>query len=219
MVRAILDGRKGQTRRIVKGQPFIDGDYPCRNFSDDGFMVGRMRASENAWRDLKCPYGSAGDRLWVRETSAVYAAAYSECGIVYRADHATGDLSKGDGGYNFHRFSDDPEQAAKDRKWAYKHSGNEKWIPSIYMPRFASRITLEITGVCVERLQEITEEDAIAEGCDPWPFNDQQTLTSGELGAASPYRGGYAVLWDEINDERATWKSNPFVWCIAFKRV
>lgn len=215
MIQAILAGRKTQTRRIIKVQPSIttDTDASWRDSKCD-----LWRNSKQYARDC-CPYGSIGDRLWVRETSAVYSAAYSECGIVYRADHATGDLSKGDGGYNFHQFSDDPEQAAKDRKWAEKHGGNEKWIPSIYMPRFASRINLEITGVRVERLQEITEADAKAEGCEPWPFDKNQPMTSGELGSSWPYRGGYAVLWDEINDERATWKSNPYVWVVEFKKV
>ena len=92
------------------------------------------------------------------------------------------------------------------------------WKPSIFMPRKYSRITLEATeDARLERLQDITEEDAIAEGVEPWPHNPLQPMTSGEMGAESPYRGGYACLWDDINDEVATWKSNPKVVRLAFK--
>lgn len=215
MVNATLQNRKTKTRRTrglkkinespnlwhyigaSKDNPLIhqfSGPGPCRGITA-----------------VKCPYGSIGDRLWVRETSAVYSAAHSECGIVYRADHATGDLSKGDGGYNFHQFSDDPEQAVKDRKWAEKHGGNEKWIPSIYMPRFASRITLEITGVHVERLQEITEVDAKAEGIEmPDDIPEPPEWWS--------YVKEYGYLWNRINGE-GSWDKNEFVFVVEFRRV
>ncbi len=214
MIRAILAGRKSQTRRIAKG--ITEETCYVGLEGHDGFVPVRDDGKETP---ILCPYGSVGDRLWVRETSAVYAAVYSECGIVYRADHATGDLSKGDGGYNFHQFSDDPEQADKDRKWAAKHSGSEKWIPSIYMPRFASRITLEITGVRVERLQEITEADVMAEGCradeDPYWRPSYHDPDSGGNPSA---RLSYEFLWEEINGV-GSWAKNPFVWCVSFKRV
>lgn len=93
-----------------------------------------------------------------------------------------------------------------------------------YLPRWASRINLEIIGVKVERLRDISEEDAKAEGVLPFfeRFPDcgkDQRLTSGELAAYYPYRASLAVLWDEINGDRATWKSNPWVWCISFRRI
>jgi hypothetical protein len=84
------------------------------------------------------------------------------------------------------------------------------------MPKWAARTWLEVTGVRAERLQEITEEGAIAEGVPPWDFDPQQPMTTGELGADSPYRGGFAVVWDDIN-EKHTWKSNPWVWVYQFK--
>jgi hypothetical protein len=101
--------------------------------------------------------------------------------------------------------------------WGYGDPGG--WKPSIFMPRWASRITLEITDVRAERLQKITEADAKAEGAEPWEFNDLQPMTSGELGSTNPYRGGFACLWDHINDEKAPWFANPWVWVVSFRRL
>jgi hypothetical protein len=93
--------------------------------------------------------------------------------------------------------------------------------PSIFMPRWASRITLECTeDARLERVQDITEEEARAEGVEPWQFDANQPMTSGELGCARPYRGGFAVAWDDINtDWPVLWVRNPEVVRIAFKVV
>lgn len=191
MVRALLNGRKTQTRRIVKYPRWAEpgGEMDIYEASDDLLAVAKI---SGCLAKVECPHGVPGDRLWVRETFYSWVCrTYTPQGTheseqcVYAADGGT--LMNG-----------------------------AKWRPSIFMPRDVSRITLEITEVRVQRLQEISEEDAKAEGCDPWSFGQEQTMTSGERGAASPYRGGYACLWDEINGDRASWKSNPWVWALTF---
>jgi len=141
------------------------------------------------------PYGGKGDRLWVRETFLVGDGMNPEndpTRPTYRADFIDADAIP------------------------------VKWTPSIYMRRHQSRLTLEVTGVRVERLQAITEDDAKAEGARPFfetfpMFGREQTITSGERCADAEHRAGFAVLWDEINADRATWKSNPFVWVVSFR--
>jgi hypothetical protein len=93
-----------------------------------------------------------------------------------------------------------------------------KWKPSIFMPRWASRITLEITNIRVERLQEITEEDAIKEGMKPNKFENGfgQIYPSG---GKTPHKRAFAILWDSINGDKHPWASNPWVWCIEFQRI
>ena len=164
MVRAILDGRKTQTRRVVKPQP----DWIRPRVSDDGIAHGYCGSGPTD--GIKCPYGTVGDRLWVRESWA----KSGEVGDAteYRADNP------------------DPIGA--------------KWRPSIHMPRWASRIDLEITGIRVERLQEISERDAMAEGCE--------YLTN------SVARSNFVKLWISINGQDS-WSANPWVWVIEFKRI
>lgn len=159
MVRAILDGRKTQTRRVVK---LRNGQY----------MPPSEKADINGWRQMlrNCPYGQPGDRLWVRETH-FDAKRLNEGRILYRAD---GDVS---------RFG---------------------WTPSIHMPRSASRITLEVTGVRVERLQDISEADAVAEGV-VW----EQGQTAINV---------FETLWESINGA-GSWDANPWVWVVEFKRA
>jgi hypothetical protein len=95
-----------------------------------------------------------------------------------------------------------------------------RWRPSIFMPRWASRITLEVTEVRVQRLQEVTEDDALAEGVEPLKHiaPDQPLLTGGTAGE-QPHRLAFSVLWDSINGERASWVSNPWVWAVSFRRL
>ena len=157
-----------------------------------------------------------GDRLWVRETWTVFEVHDASVGLGYRADHPLGgDLSKTDGGYSF-TYLENPEHL----KQARLRVSCDRWRPAIHMYRWASRILLELTeDPRAERLQDITEEDAIAEGVQPWQFNEQQTMTSGELGCVQPFRGGFACEWDDIN-ERAdrTWFANPEVAVVRFRR-
>lgn len=187
MVRAILEGRKTQTRRLFKGRDYRWWQACGGEIGDEGLPV-----AENSLGDPVTIYGpyQIGDILWVRER---HAMDRDQTTVIYRADPMFDDCKPGD-------FA-----------W--------KWRPSIHMPRWASRITLEVTEVRAQRLQDITEEDAKAEGADVWPYDPMQPMTTGELGGEHPYRGGFAVLWDAINDHRATWNSNPWVWVYAFRRV
>lgn len=193
MVRAILDGAKTQTRRLCK--------VPA------GYTMGER----DAW--LPCPHGAPGDRLWVRETwqtgkgldehspskitaiamEAGYATGWGP--LHYAADgHSVGTAIFDQGSGNFGGMFGKVRQ-------------------SIFMPRWASRILLEITEVRVQRLQDITEADARAEGVTPAPF-----CKSGRP-SGMEHVEAFEDLWDEINGDRATWASNPWVWAISFRRV
>ena len=207
MVRAILEGRKTQTRRIMKPQPtdaFLPevGEYQ-RTLVDrkDGEQfpdpVVRFGASDEA-EDYPCPYGQPGDRLWVRETWAprgvnpVYRpdGKFGAAVIEYRADGTRA------------TWNHDPIQRIKD-----------DWRPSIFLPRWASRITLEVTAVRVERLQDISENDAKAEGVE----NANSFVGIGaDDDAANRY--AYRELWESINGA-GSWAENPWVWVIEFRRV
>jgi len=182
MVRAILDGSKTQTRRIMKPQP--TKDY-VTFMPLSAELVGVTKhggpIDNRGW--LHCPYGRPGDRLWVREKHAVWerdgwieggvTITPSERGVYYWADQGA-----------MHQVG--------------------RWTPSIHMPRWASRITLEVDSVRVERLQDISQADAFAEGipkaCDNIAIDT------------------YAALWQKINGP-GTWDANPWVWVITFKRI
>lgn len=220
MVRAILDGRKTQTRRVVKPQPRgIWGSgvaLPGNSLGvrSDAFHVHANVQSES--RHLYCPYGKPGDRLWVRET---VADVNSEMGptLLYRADEAmigwedfseVFDKDFGAGpSFNYGVYP------GMKNKWAVWHSDIDskddggKWTPSIHMPRWASRINLEIKAIRVERLQEISEEDAKAEGIKPL------SPISGPL-----YKEQFADLWESINGA-LSWDANPWVWVIEFEMI
>ena len=183
-VRGILEGRKTQTRRVIKPQPIVafwQGSAPQFQFT--GFKLYSPGYDRNTLRQF-CPYGQVGDRLWVRE-------AYWE------------DQSGGVWGYR-----------ADGIDWPPSNCGG-KSHPSIHMPRWASRITLEITGVRVERVQDISEEDAVAEGCD--------YLAKVGLGYMHAYPivlRNFHFLWDSINAKRGYgWDVNPWDWALTFKVV
>ena len=171
MVKAILAGRKTQTRRVVKPQP-DGGPWP-------------NAASHIEWCDLvadtdyyvasgHCPYGKVGDRLWVRESWLRIGASAD---VWYKADDV---------------FLE----------------GSTPWRPSIHMPRWASRITLEIIGIRVEELRAISEEDAKREGVVAWHDTSNGTV----------YKPEFRALWDSINDKRGYgWGMNPWVWVIEFE--
>jgi hypothetical protein len=216
MVRAILEGTKTQTRRVMKPQPpeilpaYAPKVYwPARDrhmthgdpdgaaylqFERPGDYDGAhvMRGGFG----FRCPYGQPGDRLWVRE-----AWAWSGDGAIPAFDR----VRKGEVW-----FRADPERT----------SPGIRWRPSIHMPRWASRITLEVTGVRVERLQDISEADALAEGVTPkWEPGCSGRLMDA-LGGFSfrPAASAYAELWEQINGPGA-WDANPWVWVVEFRRV
>lgn len=191
MVRAILDGTKTQTRRIIKPQP----DWLKNGvMSRDGLTA--------MIHNHACPYGKPTDQLWVKETSRLMIGS-EESVIQYRADMAIQDLPDG-------WYSNDPVLY----RWIASQSENPKrWRPSILMPQRASRITLEVTGIRVERLQAISEADAKAEGC-------MGNCPVGYIHAhqAAPLSYEYAQLWESINGP-GSWDANPFVWVIEFNRI
>lgn len=185
MVRAIMEGRKTQTRRVVKPQPL----------TSDG-MIARAIPEWYYPREFAkfCPYGQPGDRLWVRET---WATEYS-----YNGTNPSS-LSKG----NQLWFKATKESWDETCISELYQRGNTR--PSIFMPRWASRITLEIVSIRVERVQEITDDHAIQEGVD--------RTNSSIVGYP---RTRFQKLWDSLNAKRGySWESNPWVWVIEFKRV
>lgn len=224
MVRATLAGVKTQTRRIIKPQPrgtpwFWEGDEVAPQPAwFDGYEYGHEpcgAATYDVNDPMICKFGVLGDRLFVRETWQFYD--WTEDGepcIRYAADNATA-------------WPDYPEEYAEQVIGIWESlSGTEnyaidnrardrKWRPSIHMFRWASRITLEITEVRVERLRAICEDDAVAEGAERahWP----STIKGAAHGVAS-FRAGFARLWESRNGE-GSWDLNPFCWVLEFRRI
>ena len=201
MVRALLDGTKTQTRRVVSKNDaalleFLaeDTDHLGQKNEDGGTRVWCGDYPEEGSDLLKSRYGLVGDQLWVRETFA-------------HGIHALSAKFEEDGPFVY---------AATD---SVQHRLGEKWKPSIFMPRYASRITLEITNVRVERLNDINEADALAEGIHKLP-----ALRGGycQIDGGTPIAGtpviGYRNLWEQING-KGSWDLNPWVWCISFRRI
>lgn len=199
MVRAILDGRKTQTRRVVYGIS------PLNKY--EGIIVGtvpqeRANLGKHNWADHEtgesinalCPYGEAGDRLWVRETFASRVFDEHETPTLAKRKHYT--MYRANGG--------DP---ADPMNW---HNFGGRWKPAIHMPRWASRLTLGITAVRVERLQAITEDDSKAEGCD--------ALVVDGVVECGRRKSVYRDLWDKLNAKRGFgWATNPWVWVLEFR--
>ena len=169
-----------------------------------------------------CPYGFAGDQLWVKETFFAWGRWETRFNAKKGRDewHFI-DMTLESGKEYFYAADDDcPQPLSKRRSGGVLPTWWKR--PAIFMPRFASRITLAITAVRIERLQDISEADAMAEGAQAlhwdgnagpadlidWPLKEE----------ANPYRNGYALLWDSINGD-GSWAANPWVWVIAFKRV
>lgn len=183
-VRAIMDGRKTQTRRVINPP---SSDWILAHHALDCSRVTWANTKSHATRSTTNRYGIAGDHLWVRETFTVESGNI----IHYRADG-----------------------------WDYDDDPNSGWTPSIFMHRYESRLTLEIASVRVERVQEISEEDAKAEGI-LLPFSKRRP----DRRVAPPECFGMHVnlfsgLWDSINAKRGfSWESNPYVWCISFHKI
>jgi len=203
MGRAILEGHKTQTRRVMKPQPKMNSKYATWQLWGDQLSLASLRdenlESQEEWT---VPYGQAGDRLWVRET--------------------------------FLRMN------GKEGSYAYRADGwddaRNKWRPSIFMPRWASRLTLEIVRIRVERVQSLAPSDALAEGVRiPVNQKNREHLirVSGKFlpldylkvkpDRVTPDQwliAYYASLWDSINSERGfPWKNNPWVWVVEFKPI
>lgn len=182
MVNAILDGSKTQTRRALRHQP-----EEIKHM----FMKNNMSYVENIhgveiphW---SCPYGKVGDKLWVREawnhSNFPFGPLESGCDIFYRAD-----------------YLDDPLGPDLEKS---EDGIRRKWKPSIHLPRWASRINLEITGIRLERLQDISDDDCLAEG-------SENSSLPGII------REKYKQIWESINGPES-WNANPWVWVIEFR--
>lgn len=208
MVRAILEGRKTQTRRVVKLPPAPNhlGVWEPTTFGGEGLYLNKRCTKPASIQEqvaiehtrtgdcVLCPYGVPGDRLWVRETWIEgFPTGQPNCWSCIR-----------------------PTDCADNGKPFYRADGGDPvdgpqrpWCRSIFMPRWASRITLEVTDVRVQRVQEISEEDANAEG-----------MVGSPLHGKFWYRENFAGLWDTINAKRGhPWASNPWVWAITFQRL
>ncbi len=210
MVKAILEDRKTQTRRVIKPQPIHDPDGSWRMEMHPRFGFN----SEKTMRDMlpfHCPYGEPGDRLWVKETFGVHDKIIScpndlpnirnRGGIYHPVVHFAGKELYAWGMYG-------PP---------HRRSGR-------FMPKSATRIWLDIINVRVERVQEILKDDAKAEGISNlWEWNKTRYAEHPEhfvRGVLNPYVANYSVLWDEINAKRGFgWDVNPWVWVIEFKKV
>ena len=228
MVRALLSGRKTQTRRIVKG---TDGAVKfCKEWDINGKEVFVVLGEKDhtgmnpVLGAISCPFGAVGDRIWVRETWGVVSHAFSDDGLMIdwvpdRPATAINEMPFGNGYYSGHAIY----AADGDFTWGDDdgyEDGRSCWKPSIHMPRATSRILLEITNVRVERLNAISEEDATAEGVPPagslLPDYPGTFLTpKGDFATA---KVAFQRLWESIYGEES-WKANGWVWVISFKRV
>lgn len=227
MVQAILQGRKTMTRRLFNPQPMDCGELHKQyteaswknepaNFVESitkGFWYCQYCGNGVRLGDynpgIKCPYGTVGDVLWVRET-------WNERNGEY-AYKASPDLFKKTNWF-------------KEIRSAYKIANLPtpddvlKWKPSIFMPRVASRITLKITNIKVERVQDISEEDAIKEGVFNMIDKDGNYNVYWDYIKKSPIKGfltakeSFRSLWISINGQES-WDSNPFCWCVEFEKI
>lgn len=194
MVRAILAGQKTQTRRLVKQK--ITAGAMARGYVQ---VVG---AGEENILVSGCPYGAPGERLWVREDFRAKS---------WSADGGWGEIEYQAGG----------ARLINGAPWSFADAYPEKypvdrWRSARFMPHWAARLWLEVVSVRVERVQQITEEDAIAEGitrrAEGPGFECDGVL-------AITARDAFEMLWERINGKKASWVSNPWVWVVEFRRV
>ena len=238
-VRAILEGRKTQTRRVVKPQPYFNtlcgGHWYWSGTNRwNSISVGCPTIKELvsnmlqqvvclAWPNSRCPYGQLGDRLWVRETWQLV----KEQGYTYETDY-------GPESDSYWTLKEDRQVKQTDLgEWLIDYRADSKeyvlcdmvWRSPIHMPRWASRTILEVTDVRVERIQDISFNDAIAEGCSvehhhdeipPICDSDGMLLAKGYIGP----KAWFLNRWDALNAKRGfSWPSNPWVWVVEFKLV
>jgi len=237
MVRAILDGRKTQTRRVMKPQP-DPRETEFRFNADNGCWFGVCPRNPETGgptrgRDFRSPYGVPGDRLWAKEAWAVRAAStggsLSDCpgrrlGFCYRA---SGEQADEDGHVQIHQ----EVQVDRETQQKYRRLITEpNWRSARFMPKIACRLWLEVLRVWPERVQDISEADALAEGIRRFEYGTQYgtahiSIGYGTsrlaLGAMAPTAANaFCRLWDSINAASGhPWANNDWVWAIEFKRI
>jgi len=216
MVKAILNGKKTMTRQVVKTQPRDEcteiatsacfGHVEYRSTSED-------RQTQSILAKIKCPYGKIGDRLWVRETHHVVG------GI---ADYEIEEIKQG---------LQDVKNFVSYKTDGYGNPCDGGWTTPMFMPRWASRILLEIIDIRVERLQDISEADALKEGIRNYNFEMEDspdtyvgyTHLQKDDGKSTLYKTpaiAFERLWDTLNAKKGyPWSSNPWVWAIEFKVI
>ncbi len=195
MVRAILEGRKTQTRRIITPslkwadevhlEEGRDGSWIPYNGADDSIL-----SPDSIEEPIPCPYGILGDRLWVKETFCWSGYAYNHDEVIWRASENLG----------------------------IDERGGNPWKPSIHMPRWASRILLEVVSVRVERVHDITDEDCQMEGIDVDHSDYTPDPNNESVRNESVYHWEFSKLWNSINEAKGFgWDKNPWVWVVEFK--
>ncbi len=201
MVQAILEGRKIQTRRVIKFPKDYTGENVWANppfgLKYTSNLFGDTEESKTVQR-ISCPYGQPGDVLWVRET-AVYVMLEHAHDLLEGATERTQWVYKAS-------IHPDWMEYAKE-KYGYK------WTPNIHVPKYASRIWLRITDIRVERLQEISEEDAKAEG-----VSNADTFIGIGVDESMVNRYAFRQLWHFINGYES-WEANPWVWVVSFEVI
>lgn len=202
MVRALLAGTKTQTRRVAKAIPWREGANQnfsqARAFSNAGEF--RIAGAEELTTGFRCPHGEVGDRLWVKETwrphvahgCALDACDCADVNVEYAADGAVEYFDD----YKINRASPD---------WCMPKAADRGNVSPLFMPRWASRLVLEITDVRIERLQAISEGDCCAEGVGSPITRDYK-------------KPKFQALWESINGPES-WAANPWVWALTFRRV
>ncbi len=204
MILALLSGAKTQTRRAIKCPQWFEGHLLHAKNEHGGYDV---MSDHEGGEQMFCPYGKPGYQLWVKETHCLVAdpgAEPSEYRGTHRGECVVVDY-----------YASGPHTRIMDR--IPKGSANaRRWRPSIFMPKWASRITLEIESVRVERLQEISDMDALAEGVTI--RTDAHIASEYVHGAVSPAQFEYFALWEAING-RGSWDKNPWVWVLTFRKL
>lgn len=212
MVRKVKSGQKTITRRIVRPQPKYAlgwGKHSTYEYRNGFYALDMYNGNSNIL--AKCPYGQVGDKLWVKETwkpKVAHSCGEYECDcdtviVEYLADKTSKRF-----------YGGDIPESWRIPKTALKNN----FVPSMFMPRWASRLLLEITDVRIERIQSISEEDALAEGCVQDPC-DHARQTCEDIGCYGPTaKGDFKYLWDTTYG-KSSWNDNIWVWVIEFKVI
>lgn len=211
MIRALLAGNKTQTRRLFKPQPTMHDAGDCTINGHRGNVDYLMREiAPKHWLRI-----AAGDRLWVKETSRIHGwEDDGEVWLTYAADETRSKALYPDNDDFLERLCARVEKAGTETNAEERYENippSALVRPSIFMPRWGSRMTLHVTEVRVQRLQEISEEDAKAEGCEPTTCANVIAPPNG----FPSYRSAYGILWDTINGS-GSWTANPWVAAYSF---